>query len=127
VLGYVAYWLYATGHSSGLRYLLHRHHHALWVLLSSGPWPLPRPPERLWACDASNRTIAAVDHLDRSLFIKKGPTAHIHYRELAALWLTQSWTRAGPPAGRGPTFDFGPAGRRAAGRLLISSPRAGGP
>jgi hypothetical protein len=87
-LGYVAYWLYATGHSSGLRHMIGTHHHALWRLLSSGPWPLPRPPERLWASDASGMTIAAVDHLDRPLFVRIGPMAHIHYRELAALWLT---------------------------------------
>ena len=47
VRGYLAYWSYAVGLTSGLRFLGDSHPMELWRLLNNGLWPLPRPPERL--------------------------------------------------------------------------------
>ena len=53
-------------------------------ILKSGLWPLPRPPETVWACDASSTGIAVVS---QSQLIYKGlaVAVHIFENELLAL------------------------------------------
>ena len=58
--GYLAFWIYALGMSSIVRLLNFASRHVLISILESGPWPLPRPPERIWASDASKQFIAVV-------------------------------------------------------------------
>ena len=58
--GYLAFWIYALGMSSIVRLLNFASHHILISILESGLWPLPRPPERIWASDASKQFIAVV-------------------------------------------------------------------
>ena len=88
--GTLAFALYAMGLTSGYRFAARsvKGRRFLWRLLRSGPWPLPRPPDRLWACDATLQTIAAVDHRAHPLFIRSGTWNHIYLAELMALWAT---------------------------------------
>lgn len=53
LLGFLAYWLYSLGLSSALRSLAYKDSQALSSVLLSGPWPLPRPPQQLYAADAA--------------------------------------------------------------------------
>ena len=59
-LGYLAFWVFALRLSSVARTLLGHHYRQLILILKSGPWPLPRPPERVWACDASSNGMAVI-------------------------------------------------------------------
>ena len=84
--GYLAFWLYALGLSSIARLLNYNKHHALLRILESGPWPLPRPPERIWATDASDLAVAVVAPTQ---LIYKGDAFgnHIFENELLALFV----------------------------------------
>ena len=68
--GYLGFWLYAIGLSSVSRLLLFQKAVTLVKILESGPWPLPRPPEQVWATDASRTWVAVVAP---SQCIFKGP------------------------------------------------------
>jgi hypothetical protein len=88
VLGYISYWLYAVHLTAAVRRLVSSRPDLVWKLLSSGPWPLPRPPERLWATDASLDWMAAVDHLARPIFMLPAPAGkHIYQLEMVALYV----------------------------------------
>ena len=84
--GYLAFWLFALGLSSIARLLNFNCHHALLKILESGPWPLPRPPDRVWATDASSIGIAVVAPTQ---LIYKGEAfgEHIFENELLASFL----------------------------------------
>ena len=83
---FLAFWLYALGLSSVSRLLLQNHASILVKILESGPWPLPRPPEQVWATDASTKYIAVVAP---SQLIYKGPAfaSNIFENELLALFV----------------------------------------
>ena len=86
VVGLLMYWTFALGLTTGLRKLLHRHKHKLKALVDSGPWPLPRPPERLWAVDASRVAMVVINEKAQPIWRRKTPERwHIYLAELWAL------------------------------------------
>ena len=55
-------------------------------LLQFRPWPLPRPPERIWATDAApHGYLVAVDQWDLPVFQVHAPCLHIYALELLAV------------------------------------------
>ena len=87
--GTLAFLFFAMGLTSGYRFASRsiKGRKFLWNLLRSGPWPLPRPPERMWACDATLSCLAAVNHLDQPVFVVQGEWDTIYAAESTALWL----------------------------------------
>lgn len=88
--GKLAYLLYVSGFCSAFRFWLFSKtgRSRLIGLLSSGPWPLPRPPSHMFASDATPTRIAAVDQLGRPLFAKDIAALPIYFAEMIALWKT---------------------------------------
>ena len=84
--GYLGFWLYAIGLSSVSRLLLQGHARTLVKILESGPWLLPRPPEDVWATDASMKLVAVIS---KTQCIYKGPAfaSTIYDNEQLALFV----------------------------------------
>ena len=85
--GYLAFWLFVLGLSSVTCLLLYHHGHVLLQILESGLWPLPQPPECLWATNTSGQHIAVTAPTQ---MIYKGPAInpHIFENELLGLFVT---------------------------------------
>ena len=84
--GLVAYALYTVGFTSAFRFCWWNPsaHFLLHTLLMGGPWPLPRPPERLWASDATPSSIAVVDGRAQVVVAKAITPVNIYIAELRA-------------------------------------------
>ena len=95
LLGKVTYLLYTIGFTSAFRWwtMMDATRLALARLINAGPWPLPRPPERLWASDATTKCIAVVEQHGHPVEIKR-VAGLIYDTELFALWRA---TELAPP------------------------------
>ena len=121
--GLLAYWLYALGLTSGFRILLGKAPRRLLSILDSAPWPLPRPPQRFWASDASSIAMAVVDQRANVVWARAAPESwHIYKSELFALCVAIALA---PPATAVATDSaalyFGPKRSSRASRLLLGT------
>ena len=88
LVGLLAFWLYALGLTSGFRrWNKWAAWRALIRILCSRPWPLPGPPRRFWAADASLEAMAVVDDKHNLRYWRVAPARHIYWLELWALFM----------------------------------------